>query len=78
MSSFDEYWEDYKQTNPSWQKLEAKDLVLIGWIGRNKEIDGFMADIQDMTSRLREIEKEMLRQRLEIAKLKMSQGEENE
>lgn len=77
MSDFNSYWEDYKITNPNWRNLDAQDLVLIGWIGRNKEIDEFLAQIQDMTSRLREIEKGMLLQRMEIAKLRANQEEES-
>lgn len=66
MSEFMDYWKGYKQTNPGWSKLEAQDLVLIGWIGRNKEIEEFVARIQDMTSRLHKIEKEMLQLRLAL------------
>ena len=66
--TFLEYWENYKQTNPGYRDFTLQDAALVGWIGRNAEIEHFVEQIQEMQARLRVIEKEMLRQRIELAR----------
>lgn len=77
MSDFKTYWEDYKQTNPGYKLLDPQDLVLIGWIGRNAEIDEFAAQMHEMLASSRKIEKEVLQLRMEIARLRATDRSED-
>ena len=76
--SFEEYWQEYIQTNEAWRGMSQREAARVGWLGRNRELEYYTKQVVDLIKVGQNMQKEVLQLRVDIARLRAKQEGESD